>query len=226
MKEAIFAKLMVDRKRSNCGLKGTNLREGGKEMKKLLLVGLIVAAFTASAIAQDSPIDKGSMMLGGTVHFQTRGGDLYKESVVDYKTSISFNPFVGYFVASSIIVGLDFEYTKHSFDSDTLGTTTLGIGPMAAYYFNLDASRTEVKGSIYPYVKAFFKYCTEKMENDDDKKKVTTFGGQAGINYMLSNAVAVDLNVLFASDSRKSGDQASVSGTEITVGAGIACFIY
>jgi len=195
-------------------------------MRRVLLTGIVILAFAFSASAQESPIDKGSMIIGGTVYFASASGDLYKDAEDNSQTTMSINPEFGYFIMPSLMIGMNFEYSKWSWGDD-VGTTWLGFGPMVGYYFNMDASRTEVKGALYPYIKGFFLYETEEDEGADDKGKTTTIGGMAGVNYMLSDAVALDFGVQFASDSYKYGDaDESTSGTRLWVGAGISAFVY
>lgn len=192
-------------------------------MKRILLIVALVCAFAFSAMAAESPIDKGSMILGGNVYFMTQGGDLYKNANDDSRTTLSATPQIGYFIAPSIMIGGMFEYTKFSW-GDNNGNTTFGIGPMVGYYFNMNP--TEIKGAIYPYIQGFFLYQTVKQEGADDKGKTTSFGGRGGIDYMLSDAVALDIGVQFQSDSYKFGDGESTSGTIIMVGAGITAFVF
>ena len=107
---------------------------------------------------------------------------------------------------------------------------------MVGYYFNMDAARTEVKGAIYPFIKAFFMYNSFKTDygTDDWTEKVMSFGGEGGIVYMLSNAVAVDLGIMFRNDSWKDDDKNipegetndSVSGTVIQFGVGFTAFMW
>jgi len=198
--------------------------KGGK-MKKGLLTTLLILVFATGAFAADGPVDKGSMILGGTVYFQSASGDLYKNMNDDSQTMIALAPEFGYFIAPSIMIGMNFEYSKWSWGDD-VGVTTLDFGPMVGYYFNMDPNRAEVKGALYPYIKGFFNMCSEETEGVDDKDKTTSFGGKGGINYMLSDAVALDFGIQFQSDSWKVGDGESTSGTIMWFGAGISAFIY
>jgi hypothetical protein len=191
-------------------------------MKGTLLILATVLVFGLGAMAAESPIDKGSMMLGGMVFYQTASGDLYENANDETPSLISINPEFAYFVAPSICIGANFEYTKYTFGSADY--TNLGIGPTVGYYFNMNP--TEVKGAIYPYVKGFFHYNSLEREGFDDKYKTTTIGGNGGINFMITEAVAVDFGVVFSSESEKFGDGDAVKGTVLWFGAGIDCFIW
>lgn len=176
----------------------------------LLLAGAIGAA--------ENPIDKGSMILGGSVYFMTQSGDLY-EYGGDALTTIALTPSLGYFVAPSIMVGGEVSLLSQSQGDESL--TSWAIGPMVGYYFNIDKARTEVKGAIYPYVKGFFLY--GQISNDESITQMS-FGGQGGVVFMLSTAVGVDGGVRFQSDKLSNGD--SISGTTLWVGAGITAFLF
>jgi len=201
-------------------------------MKKVF-VSLVVLMFAVSAFAVEGPIDKGSMVLEGNVFFQSQGGDFYKlasETGEDGQTVIGFMPSIGYFVAPSIMVGALIDFTKQSQGDESL--TQYGFGPMVGYFFNMDPERTEVKGAIYPYLKAFFTYGKMTSDDGDDATdetdvSVTSFGGMGGIMFMLSNAVAADIGVRFENESYKAdGDDESISGTVITFGLGFTAFIW
>lgn len=196
-------------------------------MKRFLLTAVLVL-FAFSAMAAESPIDKGSMIVGGTVYFQTQSGDLYK--VGDEKpTTIAFMPEFGYFIAPSIMIGatVDFENYKIGDYKDTY----FAFGPMVGYFFNMNPA--QVKGAVYPYVKGFFMMGSEKIVvgggTPDTKYSGTQFGGKAGINYMLADHVALDLGLMFTSDKMKQKEPVeteSVSGTTIQIGAGIQAFVF
>ncbi len=197
-------------------------------MKKLALVGLLIMVMAISAVAQTSPIDKKSWFLGGSVYFQTQSGDLYKVGDKSPST-INIGPSFGYFVAPSIFVGADVMYNQYKVGDAK--TTSMGIGPVVGYYFNMNKARTEVKGAVYPYIKGFFQYASLKDETGTETSKMTgtSFGAMGGINYMLSEAVALDIAVKFSSDKAKQKEPVegeSVSGSTIMVGAGVTYFIW
>ncbi len=185
----------------------------------LLLAGAVMAA--------ETPVDKGSMVVGGTAYFMTQSGDWYENADGEGVNTIALEPSIGYFVAPSIMVG-----GRILFESESQGDnkeTIFGIGPEVGYYFNLDATRTEAKGAIYPYVKAFFVYAQYKDEwtGGDETTDITMFGGQGGGVFMLSNAIGLNASVKFQSESYKEDDaDESVSGTSLQVGAGITAFLW
>jgi len=193
-------------------------------VKRFLLTAVLVL-FAFSAMAAESPIDKGSMIVGGSAYFMTQSGDLYKVGD-ESPTTIAFMPEFGYFIAPSIMIGAMVHFENYKIGDSK--QTFLAFGPMIAYYFNMNP--TQIKGAIYPYVKGMFMMGTEKYENGGTEKySGTQFGGKAGINFMLADHVALDFGVLFTSDSFKQKEPTeteSVSGTTIQVGAGIQAFVF
>jgi len=159
-------------------------------MKRALFCLAAMLLLFGAVMAADGPVDKGSMVLGGTLFFQNQSGDLY-ESGGEALTTIRLMPSVGYFVAPNIMIGgqVDFSSLSQGGSSYTFWTA----GPVVGYYFNLDQTRTEIKGAIYPYLRAFFMYGQESNSYDATGMM---FGGQGGAVFMLSNAVGVDANLM------------------------------
>jgi len=185
----------------------------------LLLAGAVMAA--------ETPIDKGSMIVDGSVYFMSQGGDYYKDTADNSITVIGIMPSLGYFVAPSIMIGGEIQFQNQS--QGDYKWTIFAVGPTVGYYFNMDPTRAEVKGAIYPYVKGFFLYGQNKFDDgtSDYTIDVMTFGGRGGAIFMLSNAIGVDANVLFKSESYKpDGADDSITGTSFGVGAGITAFLW
>jgi len=185
----------------------------------LLLAGAVMAA--------DNPVDKGSMILGGTAYFMGQSGEAYENIDGDTPSAIGITPSIGYFVAPSIMIGGEILFWNQSLGDRKW--TDFAVGPIVGYYFNLDATRTEAKGAIYPYIKGFFIYGQQKYDDgtDDYTTDLMAFGAQGGGVFMLSNAVGVDASVRFQSDSYKpEGADESISGTTLQVGLGITAFLW
>ena len=190
-------------------------------MKRLLVLTLLLVVFASTSYAAENPVDKGSIILSGSVYFSNLSGDLY-EVDGDALTMISADPNFGYFVVPNVMIGATMEFSNTSQGDESM--SVLGAGPMVGYFF--DMTKAEVKGSIYPYIIGFFTYRSVSDDAWDEDVSVTTFGGKIGMDYMLSDGVALNTGVKFTSVSSKYGDEDSVSGTEIWVGAGVSVFIY
>jgi hypothetical protein len=184
-------------------------------MKRILFVVSTIFFLGFSAMATESPIDKGSMVLGGSAYFQVQSGDLYEYGNKSQKY-FTVNPIFGYFIGPGVMTGATFNYTRVT--AGDYGSTLVGISPTVMFYFN--SNSTEVKGAVYPYIGGFFYYQSTKSDGGS-ARETTSLGGAGGINYMLSEAVALDFGAHFQSDSRK-----SAKGTILTIGAGISYFIW
>jgi hypothetical protein len=202
-------------------------------MLKLILttiLSLVVA--TAAVFAQTSPIDKGAMQLGGGISFHSYSGDLYENQDEDGVTEIILAPEFGYFVIPGLTIGGELVFGSASQGDQS--SSVLGIGPAVAYYFDMDQTRTEVKGKVYPYLGLAFLYNTISYSSgdpgdEDDKWRQTTFSLRGGAAFMVSGAVGIYGQVGFDFDSSKrtepfetDSESGSVFGLEI----GVTSFIY
>jgi len=187
-------------------------------MRKLLLFGLLAMMLAVPATAQETPIDKGSMVIGGTAFYWSRSGERYEDAAGNAETIISIVPSFGYFMSPGFMVGADLIYTGES--QGPLSATYMGIGPMVRYYFNATKERTEIKGATFPYIKAFMLYISEDSDYWGDDKFMS-FGGGVGVNYMFSTDVSLDFGIRLSIDSDDDD-----SGMAISLGAGITGFVY
>ena len=143
-----------------------------------------------------------------------------------------FSPFLAYFVAPSIAVGGEVLFSKFSWGD--YSESGFGVGPTVGYFFNLDATRTEVKGTVYPYVQAFFTYGKSTAGSGDDTKHTITYlGGRGGIMYMLTSHWAVNTNVYYQSENYKqtepdvpAGVDDSDSGNTLGFNVGVTAFLF
>ena len=197
----------------------------------LIFVAALVIVFAGAAIAQDSPISKGSYQLGGGISFQSWGGDLYENGDGDGETVIEFNPFVNYFIANGLAIGGELDFSSAS--QGDAKSSGFGIGPQISYYFNV-GQRTETKGSIYPYIGASFSYATTTFNGGDPgdvdiKFSGTEIGLFGGAAYMLNEYVAIfgqleyDIHSLKMTEPVESDSE---SGKVLQLFTGFTFFLY
>lgn len=175
--------------------------------RSLTLTLAMLLALAVTGTAANSPIDKGSLVLGGSASYSSFGGDYPDMSTV------LLAPSFGYFASPGLEIGGQVVFTSVSIGGESTSSTM--FGPQLGYYFK--SARTEVKGSVYPYLKAFFLLTSFSGGGEN----MTSIGGKGGIDYMLSTAVALDAGASFQSDSQGGG-----RGTMMTIGLGITAFIY
>lgn len=175
---------------------------------KYSVVILVACCITASAAV--TPIDRGSAMLGGYMYYENQSVEGYSRGI--FMLSSDFGGFIipGFMLGASIAL------------SSIDGETAFGLGPVIGYYFNANPGWDEIIGSVYPYFKAFFKYAGQSGTSAHQ----TGFGGAAGINVMISDAVAMDLGILVSFDKTHSDWRSWPTVTTLRAGAGIVSFIY
>ncbi len=199
----------------------------GGTMKHLMLIFGLMSLLAVTVSAAENPIDKGSIILAGNAFFMSQSGDLWENGDGDALTTFAIVPSVGYFITPGLLIGIDVTFNRLS--QGDASRTDLAAGPMIGYYFNTNSTRTEVKGAVYPFVSAFFNYGQSKFDNDswDSTTDILQFGGHAGIVYMVSDAVGLNLGVNVWSDSYDyEGATESITGTTVQIGAGFTSFIY
>lgn len=214
-------------------------------MKKLVLILCITAAFAVAASAADGPVDRGSLVLDGSVHFAAQSGELHESPDGGNYWSFGVSPSVGYFIAPGLLVGLEAGFFRSS-SGDYSDFTGYHVGPFIGYYFNAGSGRTKVRGAIYPFVIGSFGYQRtvnnyqytywdlwgEVVENVEWTLEETQFGGEAGAIFMVSNAVGVKVSGLVTSESVTTRNDLYVEsedsnkGVTFMLGAGITYFIY
>jgi|GEM_PF-586489 len=213
-------------------------------MKRIFIIAAVLLLAT-TLTAADNPTDKGSIILHGNASFSSISGDILNIAAEEAEDSslieesitvINIVPSLGFFIAPNIMVGGDLEFIKTSYGG--LSGSSFGFGPTVGYYFNMDDTRIDAKGAIYPYVKGFFIWTTTALEREGEDGKIkfstTTFGGQAGLVLMLSNYVGADFSVRYSSDKysldeffdEDVDDVESQDGKTLTIGVGITAFIY
>lgn len=206
-------------------------------MWKPILLGAAIALLASAAGGADSPIDKGSFFLNGSVYYMGQSGDLWESNDGDGSSAfgigngrigldgagVEISPVFGYFISPGVLVGGQFAVTGVSIGGRSL--TLFAVGPSIGYYFNTDPSRSNVKGTFYPYARGFFNWGSLSMS--DRSISVLQYGARSGLLYMLTRAVGADAGIQFRGDRWDfDDDDDAETGTTISLGVGITAFIY
>jgi hypothetical protein len=186
--------------------------------------GVIVLVFigfiTSAAQAQNSPIDKKSINVGGLFSISSMSGDLYGDVT---QTQISFTPSFRYFIIRGLAVGGDLVFERNS--SGDSSSTVVGIGPAITFAFDVKSDK------FYPVVGAGFGYANEISSwggywsgSSSSNGFQIRFGG--GVLYMLKRnlAITAGLDYYIQSLTPENGD--SQSGGVLAFSVGLAGFIY
>lgn len=200
----------------------------------IYLVAAIVV-LTGAVAAAEGPIEKGSLLLDGSLYFQSQSGELFvgsdDESVTTFAIgsvdmsviSLDISPTIGYFIANGVCIGAQFGFQSFSFGDDDK-VSIFAIGPSVGYYVRINPASEDSKGAAYVYGRGFFSFGSVKDE-DDSGPDITQYGGNLGLIYMVSSAVGADVSVKFQQDSWKDeGDTAT--GTTVRFGVGLTAFIF
>lgn len=150
-------------------------------MRRYLVAFTLSLLIPSAAAAQDYAIDRGSMVLGGSVSWSSSGGELYENADGDRVNSLLLNPQVMYFVTPGFALGGDLLVERVS--QGEFDATTIAVGPAASYFFGGPES------SIYPFVGATVGYASTSSSGADASG--IAFGGAAGAAFMLSRSVAL-----------------------------------
>jgi hypothetical protein len=189
-------------------------------MKKLLCF-LVVILFVGNVYAQpEFATDRGSMMLGGSIYFQSSGGELFEFS--DERTmSFNFNPDFLIFVVPSFGVGAEIEYSYNKYGDYSYNT--IGVGPTLMYCI---AGHKDQR--VYPFISETvifeidsYKNTSAEMEDESKALKSTT---RWGVMFMLSKAVALNVNFSYTLQTTIEDDPRS--GNILMVGIGVKSFIF
>jgi hypothetical protein len=201
-------------------------------MKKIAI--LLVLALAGSGFAQTFCTDQGSMELAGSVAFTKSSGDLYENADGDGITAFGINPAVGYFVIPGLEIGGQLLISKESQGDDS--QSQFGIGPGFTYYIGGARKKT-----TYPFVTAAFmitssSYKTTVSElmikkaaakTSESKYSGTSIELGGGILHMLSKAVGLNVQVMYAMNGSKHEDaDKATKGSELSIWAGISAFVF
>ena len=158
--------------------------------KKLSLFVLLVICLTVQQFAQN-PFKRGVYTLGGSAEGSYSKGEWTGTTSESYMVRI--NPTFGYFINNNILVGGSFAFSYYEDKySGSDGYTSkyisryLTLGPSIRYYFNSE--------SIIPFLEAEIQYL-KYLGTDEDG---ILYGIKGGVNYFLSNAVALEPFLAFS----------------------------
>ena len=191
-------------------------------MKQLAICSVLTAMLALSATAANNPVDKGSTIIGGQMYFQSQTGDLY-ECRDKARTTVQIIPGLGFFVSPGFMIGAEIGLLHQSMCGNSY--TEYAIGPKIGYYFGGDPTGTDfIKGTAFPHIAALGAFGSIDGGGSDNIT-VTQFGAEAGIVYMMSNAVGLDISARFSHDTHR-GRGWSKSGATVKVGVGVIAFVY
>lgn len=174
----------------------------------------LTCAYVMPALCQEYAVDKGSLNLGGTVGFQSAGGDYY-EYQGEGTTILILNPQMRYFLVPNMALGFDLGYTRSSQAGS--GGHALSLGPAFVHFIGGPEADT------YPYWGLALLYLHGPGEPHYLRRSQSgrDFRITFGVANMVSSQIAVftQVNYHIQKYQRKSGDIIALS-------VGLGGFIY
>jgi len=191
-----------------------------KNVRFFAAAGFILAVFigVSPALAAgpnySAFLNKGTWNFGGMISYMSYGGDLYGSSGM---STFSFTPAVKYFITPNLAIGGQVALVTNSEGSDS--TTAFGIGPSAAYFFNVKSER------FFPYIGAGFLYMSNSSSWSSNSATGTDiyFGG--GMAFMLSSSLALIAELTYHIQSL-SMSGTSESGHMLALSIGFSAFLH
>jgi hypothetical protein len=197
-----------------------------KVRSKIIILNLIVfllffltSTVQAENVNSKSPFDKGSISVGGSFSFESKGGDFYLTAGGSRRTTFLLTPSARYFIMRNLGVGIDFTYLRTT--AGEANTSQFGIGPAATYYFRVLGDK------FYPYVNLGALYSTCKLKTNWPSAASGfgfRFGG--GVAYMLGKKLAVIAELNYNLHFLKREDMDSKTGNIFAITIGLATFFY
>lgn len=177
-----------------------------------VIVVLILLTFSSSTLFPQSAIKKGNYTLSGSVSYSYSKNTMNSE-LSDYTLkadNFSFSPAFGIFITNNLLVGgnLTFNYNESNSQStyrNIFGNPValenknirrhIAIGPNIRYYFNTI--------SVFPFLEVAYNYADELAS--DQYGHIFNFTG--GINYFISNSVALEPFIGYSIGKYKNPEQ-------------------
>lgn len=173
---------------------------------------LILVFFSGSTLFSQSAIKKGNYTLSGSVSYS------YSKNTIDNESSdytlkaynFGFSPAFGFFISDNLLVGGNISFNYNELNSistyrNIFGTPVtlenksirrhFALGPEIRYYFT--------SLSFFPFLEIAYNYSKELAT--DQYGHIFNFTG--GINYFISNSVALEPFIGYSIGKYKNPDQ-------------------
>jgi hypothetical protein len=160
-------------------------------MKKLLLSMVAIAGLALTTQAQT---EKGNVMLGGNVGFNTSKAEGAAKSDVNF----SIVPTVGYFVSDNIAIGTGVGYTYDKSVSNNNLNQAFEVSPFGRYYVGLSDQFKFFGQLAVPMAFGNNKLVSDEGDVADDKYASTTNIGvnlAPGLAFYPTKKIGIELSV-------------------------------
>ncbi len=176
-----------------------SLKNRGNSPQKisLVLVAGMMLLVLSQAWAEDQPksfLSRGTHLVGGSFTFSSAGDTYFENSDGDRTQEWIVRPGGGYFFADNLAFDLHIE--GRWFIQGDVESSHYSMGPIMQYYFNTVGS-DDPKGHAIPYLGLGYLWGLARQEAAGSEAKFSSgmWSMSAGLSWMLSNVVAVDLEL-------------------------------
>jgi len=153
----------------------------------------------------------GDIELGGSISFQTTS-PVYNGRTGDAMTIFSLSPFIGFFVANGLEVGLNpLGITVISYS----GSSATSVMVFAAPSYNLNTG-----GNVYPFIEALLGYTAE---SNSSSVSGFSWGGRGGLKIALTGKGLLNLGVQYLQITLNPSGATSRNGeNQLAISAGFS----
>ena len=174
--------------------------------KPAVLLAVFLGAIPFTLSAQDSPVERGSIQVGGTAAF-TRSRDIGND--IGWAT-LDLMPRVGYFVVKGLAVSANLRYRViWNDDQATVRDqrfTDWGVGPGLTYFFTTKSRR------VFPFISGRTLFVrsfhtadlyaspqdeTPSVPDNETRTRTSNWQASAGIMYMVVKHVGITGEVFY-----------------------------
>lgn len=174
----------------------------------LTLVLIASLSPTSRAAAQEHATGRGSLILGGS-------GGFTSQRIGDDRASHAFlNPKLQYFVRPGLAIGGVASFSRRSFQEDE--SLMYGAGPQVSLF----AGSLDEK--VIPYASARTVFSDASFADNG----IVTYGGSAGLLYLINAGVGLDASLFYERTSQLSDPSELGIGDEFGFALGISAFVF
>ena len=158
-------------------------------MKKLLVVFCLLFVSSQIILGQNFAT-KGAIELGGSIGFSSTTAVSNGESGDDALTTISIDPYFGYFIIDGLELGIIPSYTSLSQGDESISNFGIYLAP--AWNFNL-------KSNLFPFIEGRIGYNSANYDfgENDNTLSGLAWGLRGGLKMQVGNSSLVNFALYY-----------------------------
>jgi hypothetical protein len=187
------------------------------KLSQIIFVGIIM--FQLSGLAQEKSFaQKGVVELGGSVSFSSRTAVYNGSTNGDAFTTLSIQPYLGYFVTDKFELGLNpLGLTYMSQGSSN--ATQIGIFLAPSYNF------ITTSGKLFPFIEGLIGYSSQTSTGSTDRSGLS-YGGRTGIKVPVGGSGLLNISVQYLMITlNRSGSTSRNGENDLAIAAGFTVWM-